>query len=49
MAMNRIQFQPGLSLPVFHAQFGTEKQCSDVLGGCPIIQPIMIEWSPTLK
>jgi len=31
MAMNRIQFQPGLSLPAFHAQFGTEKQCSDAL------------------
>ena len=27
MAMNRIQFQPGLSLPAFHAQFGTEEQC----------------------
>ena len=24
MAMNRIQFQPGLSLPAFHTQFGTE-------------------------
>lgn len=31
MAMNRIQFQPGLSLPAFHAQFGTEKQCADAL------------------
>ena len=27
MAMNRIQFQPGLSLPAFHQQFGTEAQC----------------------
>jgi hypothetical protein len=25
--MNRIQFQPGLSLPAFYAQFGTEAQC----------------------
>ena len=31
MAMNRIQFQPGLSLPAFHTQFGTEKQCADAL------------------
>jgi transposase-like protein len=27
MAMNRIQFQPGLSLPAFLNQFGTEAQC----------------------
>ena len=31
MAMNRIQFQPGLSLPAFHAQFGTDGQCADAL------------------
>ena len=31
MAMNRIQFQPGLSLPTFLAQFGTEAQCEDAL------------------
>ena len=31
MAMNRIQFQPGLSLPAFHAQFGTEEQCANAL------------------
>ena len=31
MAMNRIQFQPGLSLPAFHAQFGTEAQCAEAL------------------
>ncbi len=31
MAMNRIQFHPGLSLPAFHAQFGTEEQCADAL------------------
>jgi hypothetical protein len=27
MPMNRIQFQSALSLPAFHAQFGTEAQC----------------------
>ena len=27
MPVNRIQFQPGLSLPAFLAQFGTEAQC----------------------
>ena len=26
MAMNRIQFQPGLSMPDFLKQFGTEAQ-----------------------
>ena len=31
MAMNRIQFQSGLSLPEFLAQFGTEIQCADAL------------------
>lgn len=31
MAMNRIQFQPGLSLPTFVAQFGTEAQCAAAL------------------
>jgi Transposase zinc-ribbon domain len=27
MSMNRIQFQPGLSMPDFLKQFGTEAQC----------------------
>jgi hypothetical protein len=27
MSMNRIQFQPGLSMPEFLEQFGTEAQC----------------------
>jgi hypothetical protein len=27
MAMNRIQFQPGLSLPEFLQDYGTEAQC----------------------
>jgi transposase-like protein len=31
MPMNRIQFQPGLSLPAFQAQFGTEAQCEAAL------------------
>ncbi len=28
MPMNRVQFQPGLSLPEFLKQFGTESQCA---------------------
>jgi transposase-like protein len=32
MAMNRVQFQPGLSLPEFLRQFGTEVQCEAALG-----------------
>jgi ribosomal protein L37AE/L43A len=31
MAINKIQFQPGLSLPEFFAQFGTEEQCQKAL------------------
>ena len=31
MPINKIQFQPGLSLPDFFAQFGTEIQCEAVL------------------
>ena len=31
MAMNRIQFQAGLSMPEFFAQFGTEAQCESAL------------------
>lgn len=31
MKMNRIQFQPGLSLNEFFAQYGTEQQCEAVL------------------
>lgn len=31
MAMNRVQFQPGLSLPEFLRQFGTEPQCAAAL------------------
>ncbi len=31
MAMNRIQFQPGLSLPEFLKQFGAEAQCEAAL------------------
>ena len=31
MSMNRIQFQPGLSMPEFLKQFGTEVQCESEL------------------
>ena len=31
MAMKRIQFQPGLSLPTFIEQFGTEAPCAAAL------------------
>jgi transposase-like protein len=31
--MNRIQFQPGLSMPEFFRQFGTEAQCEAALEG----------------
>jgi hypothetical protein len=31
MAMNRIQFQPGLSMPEFFQRFGTEAQCEAAL------------------
>lgn len=31
MAMNRIQFQPGLSVPEFFQQYGTELQCEAAL------------------
>ncbi len=31
MAMNRVQFQPGLSMPVFLKDFGSEAQCEQAL------------------
>ena len=31
MPMNRVQFQPGLSMPEFVQQFGTEAQCEAAL------------------
>jgi transposase-like protein len=31
MAMNRVQFQSGISLPAFYRQFGTEEQCTKAL------------------
>jgi hypothetical protein len=31
MPMNRVQFQPGMSMPEFFARFGTEAQCAAAL------------------
>jgi transposase-like protein len=31
MSMNRVQFQPGLSLPEFYRHWGTEEQCAEAL------------------
>ena len=31
MKMNRIQFQPGLSMPEFFERYGTEAQCQVAL------------------
>ncbi|MGH8355329.1 MAG: IS1595 family transposase, partial [Pseudomonas sp.] len=31
MAMNRVQFQAGLSMPAFMAQYGTEAKCRRAL------------------
>lgn len=31
MPMNRVQFQPGMSLREFQARFGTEPQCRQAL------------------
>ena len=31
MAMNRVQFQPGLSLPAFLKRYGSERQCEQAL------------------
>lgn len=31
MAMNQVQFQPGLSLPAFLKRYGTESQCEQAL------------------
>jgi hypothetical protein len=31
MPMNRVQFQPGMSLREFQARFGTEQQCRQAL------------------
>lgn len=31
MAMNRIQFQQGMSLPEFMSSFGTEEQCVEAV------------------
>jgi hypothetical protein len=34
MAMNRIQFQPGLSLRELNKLYGAESQCEDALERC---------------
>ena len=31
MAFNRIQFQPGMSIPEFLRSFGTEAQCAEAV------------------
>jgi ribosomal protein L37AE/L43A len=31
MPINKIQFQPGLSLPAFFGRFGTQAQCETAL------------------
>ena len=31
MAINRVQFQPGLSMPEFYQRYGTEAQCQAAL------------------
>ena len=31
MTMNRVQFQPGLSMPEFFERYGTEAQCQAAL------------------
>ncbi|HVJ61934.1 MAG TPA: transposase, partial [Tahibacter sp.] len=31
MPMNRVQFQPGLSLPMFLRRYGTERACEKAL------------------
>ena len=31
MTMNRVQFQPGLSMPEFYERYGTEAQCQAAL------------------
>ena len=35
MKMNRIQFQPGLSMPEFFERYGSETQCQAALQGSP--------------
>jgi hypothetical protein len=40
MSMNRIQFQPGLSMPEFLKQFSTEAQCEAELGNSQKIHSI---------
>ncbi|OLI98158.1 transposase, partial [Xanthomonas oryzae pv. oryzae] len=34
MAMNRVQFQAGLSLPAFLKRYGNAQQCHDALEEC---------------
>ena len=41
MAMNRIQFQPGLSMPEFLKHFGTESQCAAALEHAPQVKECM--------
>jgi hypothetical protein len=42
MAMNRIHFQPGLSMPEFAQRFGSESQCAAALGGGAVAERVFL-------
>jgi hypothetical protein len=46
MSMNRIQFQPGLSMSEFLKQFGTEEQCKAELEQTRWPQGFALLYSP---
>jgi len=47
MAMNHVQFQAGMSLSAFLAQYGDERQCERALDavGLHLFVPIRAEWN----